>query len=163
MEADVKRVLMFFLLLLALSPLFAFSFFYGAGDEGERLDDENHYAGLSIDMGFSFFSEPYLMLDAEVVLSPLFESVSLNLSTSPFATPVRLAFLFPNPVLYSPKLRIGAQYVYRDGWYYKAELALLNFRDTSFEYEFLTPILLIDALDYSLGYGVRLVKFTYFI
>lgn len=159
----MKRVLMFFLLLLALSPLFAFSFFYGAGGEGERLDDENHYAGLSIDMGFSFFSEPYLMLDAEVVLSPLFESVSLNLSTSPFSTPVRLAFLFPNPVLYSPKLRIGAQYVYRDGWYYKAELALLNFRDTSFEYEFLTPILLIDALDYSLGYGVRLVKFTYFI
>ena len=41
MEADVKRVLMFFLLLLALSPLFAFSFFYGAGGEGERLDDEN--------------------------------------------------------------------------------------------------------------------------
>ena len=56
-----------------------------------------------------------------------------------------------------------AEYVYQDGWYYRAEIALLNFRDKSFEYEFLTPMLTVDAEDYSLGYGIRIMEFTYFM
>lgn len=158
----VKRALLVILIILLLSPLYAFSFFYGVGGVGEA-NGESHYAGLSVNAGFSFFSEPYLMLDGEVALSPFFESVAVNLSSSPFSTPVHLDFLFANPVLYSPKVKLGAEYVYQDGWYYRAELALINFRSTDFEYEFFTPMLTVDATDYTLGYGIRIMKFSYFI
>ena len=131
----VKRALLVILIILLLSPLYAFSFFYGVGGVGEA-NGESHYAALS---------------------------VNVNLSSSPFSTPVHLDFLFANPVLYSPKVKLGAEYVYQDGWYYRAELALINFRSTDFEYEFFTPMLTVDATDYSLGYGIRIMKFSYFI
>lgn len=158
-----KKILVISLLLLLLSPLYSFSFFYSIGGEGEGLDGESHYAGMNFDVGLSFFNEPYLMADASLVLSPLFESVSMNISSEPFSVPVHMYFLFANPVLYSPKIKVGAEYVYQDGWYYRAEVALLNFRDKSFEYEFLTPMLTVDAEDYSLGYGIRIMEFTYFM
>lgn len=157
----MKKFLIVLLMLVALSPIYAFSFYYGLGGIGE-MNEDAHYAGLSADVGMSFFSDPYLMLDAEIVLSPLFEGVSINLSSSPFSIRTD-AFLFVNPVLYSPKIKIGAEYMMDDGWYYRAELALINFRDTKFEYEFLTPMITIDADSFSVGYGVRLMKFSYFI
>ncbi len=157
----MKKFVLILLIALSLSPLYAFSFYYGAGGIGEASVDD-HYAGLSMDIGFSVFDEPYLMVDGEIVLSPLFEGVSINVSTSPFSV-VTDTFLFANPVLYSPKIQIGAEYMMDSGWRYRAELALINFRDTKFAYEFLTSVIIVDMLDYDIGYGVRLMKFTYFI
>ena len=156
----VSIILLFSVLIL---PLYSFSFYYGVGGSGERLNGKSHYAGVSVDAGISFFSEDYLALESEIVLSPLFESISINLSSSPFFTPVSFYSLFANPVLYSPLFRIGAEYVYQDGWYYRGELALLAFRDRAFAYEFLTPMITISASDFSLSYGIRLMRFSYYI
>ena len=158
-----KKIAFLFLLILLSFPLYSLSFYYGLGGVGERLDGENHYAGLDLSVGISFFEEPYLMFDGAIVLSPFFESVSMNIASEPFSKPVEMYFLFANPVLYSPKIRVGAEYVYKVGWYYRFELALLNFRDKSFEYEFLTPMMTLDADDYTMGYGIRIMKFSYFM
>ncbi len=158
-----KRILLLLLILaISLQGLFALSFYYAAAGEGRKLE-ESHYAGLTLSAGVSFFDQGYLALDADVTLSPMFESVAVNLSTAPFSLPVRATSLFPNKVLYSPKLRVGAEYAYHDGWYYKAELALINFRYIDFEYEFFTPIILVDSITFGIGYGIRLIKASYYI
>ncbi len=162
MEADMKKTaLILFLALLAL-PLHSASFFYSVGTEG--FSGKIPYGGFSFSAGCSLFDEPYLDIGAEVVVSPLFESAGIFVSTQPFGvTDHPFDFLFANKMLYSPKLGAEACYVHPGVWNIGISLALLNFRDMMFDFEFFTPVFVFSVPDLEFGVGVRVLTLTCYL
>ena len=158
-----KRILSFLvIILISISSIYAsvhFSLFLSA--MGEKSQDV-FYGGGEAGLALQFFDEPYLRLEASVVLSPMFESVTMAVSTETFsiyAPP--FDFFFQNPALWSPRLTLGGEYIYRAGWGLKAIFGILNFRDKDFEYTFFSPILTFSLEDYSFSYGFEVVRFSY--
>lgn len=120
------------------------------------------YGGGEVSIGLQFTDEPWFRLEASVVLSPFFESVTMNMITEPFSLYApAFDFLFQNPALWSPKLLIGGEYVYKKGWGLRALFGILNFRDKDFEYTFLSPMMTLSLDDYSVSYGFEVMRFTY--
>lgn len=158
----MKKIALFLMLASLAAPLCSASFFYSVGSEG--FSGKIPYGGFAFSAGCSFFDEPYLDLGANVVVSPLFESAGVFVSTQPFGLLDHpFDFLFANKMLYSPKLGVGACYVHPGVWNIGLSLALLNFRDMMFDFEFFTPVFVFSVPDFEFGVGVRVLTLTCYL
>lgn len=164
----MKKFAFFLLLFLTISSIHSVSFYYGVSGLGEAdwaSDAESRkfsYGAVTIDAGISFFDDNYLSLGAEVSLSPFFEGVGIYLSSEPFSTASHpFSFISANKLLYTPRLMLGFEYIDDASWYFKSAIALLNFRDKHFAYEFFTPVFLFSIPKMEFAYGLYLMRVTY--
>lgn len=158
----MKKIALFFSVLFLSSAIYSASFYYSVGAQG--VSGKMPYGGFAFSSGCSFFDEPYLDIGGEIVFSPLFESAGISITTQPFKILNHpFDFLFANKMIYSPKLEVGAYYVHPDVWNIGCSLALLNFRDTMFSFEFFTPIFVLSIPDYCFGLGIKVLKITCYL
>ena len=104
--------------------------------------------------------------EVSVDLSPygrVFQALNLRVSTPFFAvTEHPFNVLFPNTVLWAPKLSLGAQYRIPDEWNVCIGLAPLSFQDTNYVFEFFSPYVLYSVADSRWGWGMYVLRFSYF-
>lgn len=158
----MKRIILFFSILVLASCIYSASFYYSVGAQG--ISGKIPYGGFSFSAGCSFFDEPYLDIGGNIVISPLFESAGISVSTQPFKVLNHpFDFLFANKMIYSPKLEAGAYYVHPGVWNIGCSIALLNFRDMMFDFEFFTPVFVLSMPDCDFGLGVKVLQITCYL
>lgn len=156
----MKKSFLIVVLLLVSSCLFAISASYGFSVLGEQ--DVRSFGGVGLDLGVSFFEQPYLEGGVELVLSPFFEEVFLYISSYPLSILKHpFDFVTTNKSLYSPGVRLGGAYVDEVGWIFKSEISLITLRDNNFRYEFFSPILTYVFSEKSFGWGLNLMRISY--
>ncbi len=164
-----RLVLLVFLFLLALSCAFAsVGFGYSVAPVGQReIDIDDSFCAISLAGLFSIdIDHHYLDMELDVLLSPVhpfFNGINLLFSCNPFELKNHpFKFIFSNPVLWSPKITAGVQY--RLGSEYNLVLGLspLLFLDPKYMYEFFSPYAIYNWEENKWGYGIYIMKFSFF-
>ena len=94
---------------------------------------------------------------------PFFEGVSAWASSPVFSLLDHpFGWAFSNPVLWTPTLSAGIQYRLGGEWSIVGGFAPLAFQDTHFVYELLSPYILWSISDGTLGWGLYVMRFSYF-
>ena len=105
-------------------------------------------------------------IELSVDLSPygkVFQGADLRVSTPLFAvTDHPFNVLFPNTMLWAPKVSLGGQYRMPDEWNILLGIAPFSFQDTNFVFEFFSPYALYSITEDSWGWGMYVLRFSYF-
>ena len=163
----MRKLFIAFLLLLASSSLFAApSFGYSLAPVGAMTATGN-YGGLTISAIFSPSKELHTGdISVSVDLSPVtpfFEGVKMNVSTPLFILLDHpFPWIFSNQVLWAPTLMAGAQYRLKNDWSLLFGIAPFTFQDTHFVYEFLSPYAIYSFTSEKWGWGMYVMRFSYF-
>lgn len=163
----MKRILsLLFLAVLALSVVSAsaFDFGYNATVVGESYGDDS-FGAVELSGVFSFTNDKHIG-DVELDLVLGFEAPGYRGFNATVSSPVFFHLssfrVFPNPVLWEPKVTLGYQYRTDVGHRAMIGFSPLSFAASGFVYEFFSPYLTVD-MDHHLGWGIRVMKFTAFI
>lgn len=164
----MKKKLFFILVVLILSScLYAVSFGYGYSMEGFSGFNQSSSSRLSFALDLT--DSRYLTVEGGAGLGfrgwkMLFTGFNLDLSMRTFSlTDHIFSFMFANPVIWSPKASAGI--LWDDSWDFswRFGLSVLNFVDVHFNYEFLRPFVMFDPdFDYC-GWGMDLIRITYYL
>ncbi len=125
------------------------------------------YGGLSASLILSPDKDLHIGdIRVQVDLSPtkpFFEGVSAWASSPVFSLLDHpFGWAFSNPVLWTPTLSAGIQYRLGGEWSIVGGFAPLAFQDTHFVYELLSPYILWSISDGTLGWGLYVMRFSYF-
>ncbi len=167
MEADVRRFLILLIIMIAAFPaLSSPAIGYSLAPVGE-LSPNEPYGALNIALFFSPDREIHAGdVEMSVDLSPyghVFQAANLRISTPVFATTDHpFNVLFPNTMLWAPKVSLGGQYRMPDEWNILLGIAPFSFQDTNFVFEFFSPYALYSITEDSWGWGMYVLRFSYF-
>lgn len=162
----MKRLVLFFALLIVAAALFGgVGIGYSIAPFGEVAADNSEFYALSSSFIFSPSLKNHIgEIEADVALSytaPFFNGLKLKLSSPLFILKNHpFDFLFPNDVLWAPKLSLGAEYRMKRDIALFAALSPFAFFDTDFAYEFFSPFVLYDFNQKNLGLGMYIMKFS---
>ncbi len=162
----MKRISLFCALALLACSLFAKAGFgYSIAPFGESAADKDDFFALSTAFIFSPDAVHHIGdIEADVALSytkPYFNGVKLKISSPLFILKNHpFNFLFPNSVLWAPKLSVGGEYRMDKDFALYFSLAPLAFFDTEFSYEFFTPFGLYDFDKKEFGWGMYIMRFS---
>ncbi len=165
----MRRLLFVMVLILLPFTLFAFSFGYGAalsGQAGPGFESSSGEFSLLLDPS----SLGYGVLDGAVRIgfdergSFGFNGFTLNLYSNTFRLIKHpFSFMFSSATVWSPRLGFGVDFTRDFDLQYRISLSPLHFEEVKFTYDFLMPYLLFDnAFKYD-GWGLYLMKISYFI
>ena len=162
----MRKILIIALLVLSCSLYASPTFGYSLAPVGVSLPAGN-YGGLTTALIFSPMGEKhYLDVSVSVDLAPTdpyFEGVSFSLSSPVFRTlrhPFNWAFI--NPSVWAPTLSAGMQYRPGSEWCVMMGFAPFSFQSTHFVYEFLSPFAIYAITDSQWGWGLYIMRFSYF-
>lgn len=163
----MKKLLIVLLILLSSIPIFSsVSFGYSLAPVGAMTPTGN-YGALTISAVFSPYKETHIgdiELSADISpVYPFFEGARAKLSTPVFMLldhPFEWAF--SNPIIWSPLLSVGAEYRLMNEWSITMGLSPFAFQSTHFIYEFLSPYAIYSITSDKWGWGMYVVKFSYF-
>ena len=163
----MRKAILILLLLLSISALPAApSFGYSLSPLGASTPSGS-YGGLSASLILSPDKDLHIGdIRVQVDLSPtkpFFEGVSAWASSPVFSLLDHpFGWAFSNPVLWTPTLSAGIQYRLGGEWSIVGGFAPLAFQDTHFVYELLSPYILWSISDGTLGWGLYVMRFSYF-
>ena len=165
--AEMRKIVIALSLLMLSLPVFASpSFGYSLAPVGAATPT-GHYGGLTISAIFSPAKELHtgdisVSVDLSPV-SPFFEGVTMSVS-SPLFILLNHPFpwIFSNQVLWAPTMMAGAQYRLGNEWSIVFGLSPFTFQDTHFVYEFLSPYALYSFTSEKWGWGMYVMRFSYF-
>ena len=93
----------------------------------------------------------------------VFQGADLRVSTPLFAvTDHPFNALFPNTMMWAPKLSVGALFRMPDDWNVTIGLSPFAFHDTDYVFEFFSPYILYSITHDKWGWGMYVVRFSYF-
>lgn len=161
-----KRTLLVLALLLVSVSAFAVSFGYGY--TMEAFSGFNQSASSRLSLAVDLTDSRYLTLEAGAAAgfrdySMIFTGFNVDLSIRTFSlTDHIFSFLFANPSIWSPKATAGV--IWDDSWNlgWRFGLSVLNFIDVHFNYEFLRPFVIFDRNFSFSGWGIDLIKVSYY-
>lgn len=162
----MKRLSLLFALALLSFSLFAKAGFgYSIAPFGESAADKEDFFALSTSLIFTPNLEHHIGdIEADVALSytkPYFNGVKLKVSSPVFVLKNHpFNFLFPNSVLWAPKVSVGGEYRMDKDLALYFSLSPLAFFDTEFSYEFFTPFGLYDFDRKEFGWGMYIMRFS---
>ena len=163
----MKRIAAALLLLLPLCSLSAGpALGYSLAPVGE-MNADGSYGALDIALFFSFDSDLHAGdIEVSADISPYgrwFQGVNMRLSTPVFATADHpFNVLFPNTVLWTPKVSVGASFRMNDDWSVNIGIAPFAFQDIDYIFEFFSPYVLYSVTRQSWGWGMYILRFSYF-
>ena len=166
MEGDMRRLMIASLVLLSSLSLFsAPAVGYSLAPVGEM--GEETYGALNIALFFSLDRDSHAGdMEISVDLSPygkVFQGVNARISTPVFATTDHpFNVLFPNAMMWAPKLSVGALFRMPSDWAVTVGLSPFSFYDTNYVFEFLSPYVLYSITCNKWGWGMHVVRFSYF-
>ena len=163
----MKRFIILLMLLpLALSLPAAPTAGYSLAPVGVSLPSGS-YGGLTCSVIFSpagekHFGDVSLSVDLAPT-APYFEGVALTLSTPVFRSIGHpFDWAFNNKTVWAPVLSAGVQYRLGDEWNVVMGLAPFSFQSTHFVYEFLSPLAFYSVTCSEWGWGIYIMRFSYF-
>lgn len=161
-----RLLVVFMLLVVACSSLFAVAFGYGWSMEG--YSGFNQSSSSRFSLMFDFTDSRYLVLEAGAGIgfrgwSMVFTGLDVDLSLRTFGLVDHIfSFMFANPTIWSPKVSAGAMWDADMDFAWRFGFSMLNFIDVHFNYEFLRPFVLFDGtFDYA-GWGMDLIRVSYY-
>lgn len=163
----MKRVLI--ILLLSLSSIQLFSkpaFGYSIAPVGE-MGSNGSFGAFNIALMFTLERNVHAgEFEISVDLSPygkVFQGVDMKVSTPLFAiTDHPFNVLFPNTMMWAPRLSAGALFRMPDEWAVAIGLSPFAFHDANYVFEFLSPYVLYSITEDKWGWGMYVVRFSYF-
>ncbi len=163
----MKRLVLFFLLVCMALSINAIDLGYSIALVGQKSPLKDSFGAMSFSLLASPFGENRVCtIEAEALLAltdDILESVNIKVSSPIFSSLGNpFNFLFANTTLWSPKATLGTQYGIEDGWSLYMGISPLNFQDTDFVYEFLSPYALYDVSSGCWGYGMYVMRFISF-
>ena len=163
----MKRLALSIIIICFAFSLHAIEFGYSIAPLGEKSPVGDTFGAMSFSLLASPFGENRVCtVEAETLLAltdDVLECINIKVSSPIFSSLGNpFNFLFANATLWSPKATIGTQYRIEDGWSLYMGLAPLNFQDTDFVYEFLSPYALYDVSRGRWGYGMYVMRFISF-
>ena len=163
----MRKILIAAVLLLSSSFLAASpTFGYSLAPVG-AVTPSGSYGGLSISAIFAPYDEAHAGDIAVTVdlspVKPFFEGVSMTFSSPVFRLLEHpFSWAFTNSVVWAPVFTAGVQYRLGNEWNMLVGFAPLAFQDTHFVYELLSPYILWSISDGTLGWGLYVMRFSYF-
>ena len=160
----MKRILMMVLLILPCA-LYAVSFGYSLAPVGQFSGSEP-YGGLTAAAILSFNSDHAGDIELSADFTPygtFFESARIQVSL-----PMLLIHdhvfnaLFPNPVVWSPRIGTGFQYRMGNEFNLVVGISPFAFHDKAYFFEFFSPYVLYEVLKQQWGWGIYVMKFSCF-
>ena len=160
----MKRILMLVLLILPCA-LYAVSFGYSLAPVGQFSGSEP-YGGLTAAAILSFNSDHAGDIELSADFTPygtFFESARIQVSL-----PMLLIHdhvfnaLFPNPVVWSPRIGTGFQYRMGNEFNLVVGISPFAFHDKAYSFEFFSPYVLYEVLKRQWGWGIYVMKFSCF-
>lgn len=160
----MKRILMMVLLILPCT-LYAVSFGYSLAPVGQFSGSEP-YGGLTAAAILSFNSDHAGDIELSADFTPygtFFESARIQVSL-----PMLLIHdhvfnaLFPNPVIWSPRIGTGFQYRMENEFNLVVGISPFAFHDKAYSFEFFSPYVLYEVLRQEWGWGIYVMKFSCF-
>lgn len=160
----MKRILMMVLLVLPCA-LYAVSFGYSLAPVGQFSGSEP-YGGLTAAAILSFNSDHAGDIELSADFTPygtFFESARIQVSL-----PMLLIHdhvfnaLFPNPVIWSPRIETGFQYRMGNEFNLVVGISPFAFHDKAYSFEFFSPYVLYEVLKQQWGWGIYVMKFSCF-
>ena len=160
----MKRILMMVLLVLPCT-LYAVSFGYSLAPVGQFSGSEP-YGGLTAAAILSFNSDHAGDIELSADFTPygtFFESARIQVSL-----PMLLIHdhvfnaLFPNPVVWSPRIGTGFQYRMGNEFNILVSVSPFAFHDWSYSFEFFSPYIVKSLVDNDWGWGMYIMKFSCF-
>ena len=160
----MKRILMMVLLILPCT-LYAVSFGYSLAPVGQFSGSEP-YGGLTAAAILSFNSDHAGDIELSADFTPygtFFESARIQVSL-----PMLLIHdhvfnaLFPNPVVWSPRIGMGFQYRMGNEFNLVVGISPFAFHDKAYSFEFFSPYVLYEVLKQQWGWGIYVMKFSCF-
>ena len=160
----MKRILMMVLLILPCA-LYAVSFGYSLAPVGQFSGSEP-YGGLTAAAILSFNSDHAGDIELSADFTPygtFFESARIQVSL-----PMLLIHdhvfnaLFPNPVVWSPRIGTGFQYRMGNEFNLVVGISPFAFHDKAYSFEFFSPYVLYEVLKQRWGWGIYVMKFSCF-
>ena len=160
----MKRILMMVLLVLPCT-LYAVSFGYSLAPVGQFSGSEP-YGGLTAAAILSFNSDHAGDIELSADFTPygtFFESARIQVSL-PMLLIHNHVFnaLFPNPVVWSPRIGTGFQYRMGNEFNHVVGISPFAFHDKAYSFEFFSPYVLYEVLKQQWGWGIYVMKFSCF-
>lgn len=164
MEVRMRRIILLLLLLIP-SSLYSVSFGYSLAPVGQ-FSGQEPYGGLTAAAVVSFNPDHAGDIELSMDLTPygtFFESARVQVSL-PMLLLTDHAFnaLFPNPVVWSPRIGTGFQYRMGNEFNLLVSLSPFAFHDKSYSFEFFSPYVLYEILEGRWGWGLYVMKFSCF-
>lgn len=163
----MKRLtLLLAVLILCTSSLFAISFGYGLSLEG--YSGFNEGSSTRVTLALDFTSNRYLTLEAGAGVglfgrSLYFSGVSADLGFRLFSKADHfMNFLFANDSLWTLRFTAGVLFDQYLDMAFRFSVSPLCFMTTSYDYEFLRPYFLFDTEFSYAGWGIDLIRVSYY-
>lgn len=162
----MRRVLLFVFITLSLvSFLPAASFGYSLAPVGQ-VSGHGAYGGLTASFIMSFDRNHAGDIEVAADFTPygtFFESAKVQIST-PMLLMTDHVFnaLFPNPVVWSPRIGTGFQYRMGNEFNILVSVSPFAFHDWSYSFEFFSPYIVKSLVDNDWGWGMYIMKFSCF-
>ena len=152
-------------MLLLPSSLTAVSFGYSLAPVGQFSGSEP-YGGLTASAILSFNQDHAGDIEISADFTPygtFFESARIQVSL-PMLLMTDHVFnpLFPNPVVWSPRIGTGFQYRMGNEFNLLISLSPFAFHDKAYSFEFFSPYVLYEILGGKWGWGIYVMKFSCF-
>ena len=165
-EAEMRRIPVLFLFIMSTLPISSAALGYSLAPVGV-MSPSAEYGGLTASFIFSPYEDVHagdISISVDLApVEPFFEGVSVAVSSPLFLTSDHpFSWAFSNPVLWAPRLSAGAWYRLGGSWEVMAGLAPFAFQDTHFIYEFLSPFALYSITAERWGWGMYVMRFSYF-
>lgn len=160
----MRRIILLLLLLIP-SSLYSVSFGYSLAPVGQ-FSGQKPYGGLTAAAVISFNPDHAGDIELSMDLTPygtFFESARVQVSL-PMLLLTDHAFnaLFPNPVVWSPRIGTGFQYRMGNEFNLLVSLSPFAFHDKAYSFEFFSPYVLYEILEGRWGWGLYVMKFSCF-
>ena len=139
---------------------------YSLAPVGE-MNAAGSFGALNIALMFSMDRDVHAGdIELSVDISPygrVFQGVDMRISTPLFAiTDHPFNVLFPNVMMWAPRVSVGTLFRMPDDWCMTAGISPFAFHDTNYVFEFLSPYVLYSITDDKWGWGMYVVRFSYF-
>ena len=161
-----RKAMILLLLAASLAVQAAPSVGYSLAPVGSYMPSRS-YGALTVSVIFSPDRDMHVG-DIEIAadispVHPFFEGALLRLSTPMFQTTEHaFGWMFPNTMLWAPSVNAGVRYRLYDEWDVIAGIAPFLFRDNQFSYEFFSPYVSYSVTEESWGWGMYVLRFSYF-
>ena len=160
----MRRTLLLILLVIP-SALYAVSFGYSLAPVGQFSGSEP-YGGLTASAIVSFSPDHAGDIELSADFTPygtFFESARIQVSLPMFLlTDHVFNALFPNPVVWSPRIGTGFQYRMGGEFNLIVSVSPFAFHDKAYSFEFFSPYALYEILESRWGWGIYVMKFSCF-